>query len=219
MILVLSSSLFLLFPFCFCSLLQLSTSNFFPLRGQFEGYNLTRVHKLMEKGIMEENLEKSGLLENFVKYRDWKFAQRWKVFSSFVWCGAKKHVKLFPFNSQYYNYGLFNTVLNICIVMKLIWQLFVVLVSVARVFATFFLFVSFNHFILVPRPNLSFEAQLIAGKSHDLESISCPEQPNPPAVLSAITHGTQKHNAELKYPQRISRLDIIMEVVPKKKES
>ncbi|KAH7857015.1 hypothetical protein Vadar_008086 [Vaccinium darrowii] len=99
----------------------------------------------MEKGIMEENLEKSGLLENFVKYRDWKFAQRLK--------------------------------------------LFVVLVSVARVFASFFLFVSFNHFILVPRPNLSFEAQLIAGKSHDLGSISCPEQPNPPAVLSAITHG------------------------------
>ncbi|XP_057466461.1 nuclear cap-binding protein subunit 1-like [Actinidia eriantha] len=60
----------------------------------------------------------------------------------------------------------------------------------------------------VPRPHLSFEAQLVAGKSHDLGAISCPEQPRPPAALSAITCGKQKHEAELKYPQRIRRLDI-----------
>ncbi|KAI8020685.1 Nuclear cap-binding protein subunit 1 [Camellia lanceoleosa] len=60
----------------------------------------------------------------------------------------------------------------------------------------------------VPRPHLSFEAQLVAGKAHDLEPINCPEQPDPPAVLSAITCGKQKHEAELKYPQRIRRLNI-----------
>ncbi|KAI8008074.1 Nuclear cap-binding protein subunit 1 [Camellia lanceoleosa] len=60
----------------------------------------------------------------------------------------------------------------------------------------------------VPRPHLSFEAQLVAGKAHDLEPINCPEQPDPPAVLSAITCGKQKQEAELKYPQRIRRLNI-----------
>ncbi|XP_052177986.1 nuclear cap-binding protein subunit 1 [Diospyros lotus] len=60
----------------------------------------------------------------------------------------------------------------------------------------------------VPRPHHSFEAQLVAGKSHDLGPINCPEQPEPPVVLSAITCGKQKHEAELKYPQRIRRLNI-----------
>ncbi|KAH7844207.1 hypothetical protein Vadar_025482 [Vaccinium darrowii] len=60
----------------------------------------------------------------------------------------------------------------------------------------------------VPRPHLSFEAQLVAGKSHDIAHISCPEPPDPPAVLSAITCGKQKHEAELKYPRRMRRLDI-----------
>ncbi|KAK3042646.1 hypothetical protein RJ639_000898 [Escallonia herrerae] len=60
----------------------------------------------------------------------------------------------------------------------------------------------------VPRPHLSFEAQLVAGKSHDLGPISCPEQPDPPAGLSGATLGRQKHDAELKYPQRIRRLNI-----------
>ncbi|KAL6975042.1 Nucleic acid dioxygenase ALKBH1 [Sarracenia purpurea var. burkii] len=60
----------------------------------------------------------------------------------------------------------------------------------------------------VPRPHLSFEAQLVAGKSHDLGPISCPEQPELPAMLSAISYGKQKHEAELKYPQRIHRLNI-----------
>ncbi|XP_058208766.1 nuclear cap-binding protein subunit 1 [Rhododendron vialii] len=60
----------------------------------------------------------------------------------------------------------------------------------------------------VPRPHLSFEAQLVAGKSHDLAQISCPKPPDPPAVLSAVACGKQKHEAELKYPRRIRRLDI-----------
>ncbi|XP_057948068.1 nuclear cap-binding protein subunit 1 [Malania oleifera] len=60
----------------------------------------------------------------------------------------------------------------------------------------------------VPRPHLSFEPQLVAGKSHDFGPISCPEQPNLPATLSGITFGIQKHDAELKYPQRLRRLNI-----------
>ncbi|KAA8527195.1 hypothetical protein F0562_008576 [Nyssa sinensis] len=60
----------------------------------------------------------------------------------------------------------------------------------------------------VPRPHLPFEAQLVAGKSHDVGPISCPEQPDLPVALSGITYGKQKHEAELKYPQRIRRLNI-----------
>lgn len=60
----------------------------------------------------------------------------------------------------------------------------------------------------VPRLHLSFEAQLVAGKSHDLSPVSCPEQPGPPGALSGIAFGRQKHEAELKYPQRIRRLNI-----------
>lgn len=60
----------------------------------------------------------------------------------------------------------------------------------------------------VPRPHLQFEAQLVAGKSHDFGPINCPEQPDPPAAVSGITFGKQKHEAELKYPQRIRRLNI-----------
>ncbi|XP_040991745.1 nuclear cap-binding protein subunit 1 [Juglans microcarpa x Juglans regia] len=60
----------------------------------------------------------------------------------------------------------------------------------------------------VPRPHLSFEAQLVSGKSHEFGPISCPEQPHSPSTLSGITHGKQKHEAELKYPQRIRRLNI-----------
>ncbi|RVW54241.1 Nuclear cap-binding protein subunit 1 [Vitis vinifera] len=60
----------------------------------------------------------------------------------------------------------------------------------------------------VPRPHLSFEAQLVAGKSHDFGPLSCPELPDPPSTLSGITCGKQKHDAELKYPQRIRRLNI-----------
>ncbi|KAI4350445.1 hypothetical protein L6164_004900 [Bauhinia variegata] len=60
----------------------------------------------------------------------------------------------------------------------------------------------------VPRPHLSFEAQLVAGKSHEFGPINCPNIPNPPSVPSGIAYGKQKHEAELKYPQRIRRLNI-----------
>lgn len=90
------------------------------------------------------------------------------------------------------------------------------LAIVACLFSTFFQF-SFLPFIPVPRPHLSFEAQLVAGKSHDLAQISCPKPPDPPAVLSAVACGKQKHEAELKFPRRIRRLNIFpaskMEVV------
>lgn len=62
--------------------------------------------------------------------------------------------------------------------------------------------------LLVPRPHLSFEAQLVAGKSHELGPISCPNIPNPPPIPSGVAFGKQKHEAELKYPQRIRRLNI-----------
>ncbi|CAL5402425.1 unnamed protein product [Camellia sinensis] len=55
---------------------------------------------------------------------------------------------------------------------------------------------------------IQHKAQLVAGKAHDLEAINCPEQPDPPAILSAITCGKQKQEAELKYPQRICRLNV-----------
>ncbi|XP_021819778.1 protein AATF-like isoform X1 [Prunus avium] len=60
----------------------------------------------------------------------------------------------------------------------------------------------------VPRPHLSFEAQLVDGKSHEFGPISCPDQPDPPSTISSITCGKQKHDAELIYPQRIRRLNI-----------
>lgn len=64
------------------------------------------------------------------------------------------------------------------------------------------------YFLSVPRPHLSFEPQLVAGKSHDFGSLNCPELPDPPASATGIAHGKQKHEAELKYPQRIRRLNI-----------
>ncbi|KAJ6309993.1 hypothetical protein OIU76_014855 [Salix suchowensis] len=60
----------------------------------------------------------------------------------------------------------------------------------------------------VPRPHLSFEAQLVAGKSHEFGPINAPEQPEPLSEVSGVLYGKQKHNAELKYPQRIRRLNI-----------
>ena len=62
--------------------------------------------------------------------------------------------------------------------------------------------------MIVPRPHLLFEAQLVAGKSHEFGSISCPEQPGSPSTPSGITYGKQKYDAELSYPQRIRRLNI-----------
>ncbi|KAM1149656.1 hypothetical protein ACFX2B_029915 [Malus domestica] len=63
----------------------------------------------------------------------------------------------------------------------------------------------------VPRPHLSFEAQLVAGKSHEFGPISCPDQPAMPSTMSNITYGKQKHDAEFIYPQRIRRLNIFPE--------
>lgn len=60
----------------------------------------------------------------------------------------------------------------------------------------------------VPRPHLPFEPQLVAGKSHDFGPLNCPELPDPPAAVTGIEYGKQKHEAELKYPQRIRRLNI-----------
>lgn len=60
----------------------------------------------------------------------------------------------------------------------------------------------------VPRPHLLYEAQLVAGKSHDFGPITCPEQPDTPVPLGGVSFGRQKHEAELKYPQRIRRLNI-----------
>ncbi|GKV16575.1 hypothetical protein SLEP1_g27197 [Rubroshorea leprosula] len=60
----------------------------------------------------------------------------------------------------------------------------------------------------VPRPHLSFEAQLVAGKSHEFGAISCPELPDAPSTLSEMTYGEQRHIAELRYPQRLHRLNI-----------
>ena len=62
--------------------------------------------------------------------------------------------------------------------------------------------------LAVPRPHLSFEAQLVAGRSHDFGPVTCPEQPNPYAATSGISYGRQRHEAELKYSQRIRRLNI-----------
>ena len=62
--------------------------------------------------------------------------------------------------------------------------------------------------MLVPRPHLPFEAQLVAGKSHELGAISCPDQPDRPSTTSGISFGKQKHDAEVTYPQRMRRLNI-----------
>ncbi|OAY71128.1 Nuclear cap-binding protein subunit 1 [Ananas comosus] len=60
----------------------------------------------------------------------------------------------------------------------------------------------------VPRPQLSFEAQLVAGKSHVLSPISCPAQPTALPSRSKISRGQENHEAELKYSQRLHRLHI-----------
>lgn len=71
--------------------------------------------------------------------------------------------------------------------------------------------------VLVPRPHLSFEAQLVAGKFHELRPIKCMEQPSPPSDHSRAYSGKQKHDALTRYPQRIRRLNIFpankMEVI------
>lgn len=58
----------------------------------------------------------------------------------------------------------------------------------------------------VPRPHLSFEEQLVTGKSYGLPPISCPKQ----SASSESTISREKDNYEvkLKYPQRLRRLHI-----------
>ncbi|KAK2361574.1 nuclear cap-binding protein subunit [Trifolium repens] len=60
----------------------------------------------------------------------------------------------------------------------------------------------------VPRPHLSFEAQLVVGKSHEFGTVSCSNLPTMSSVPSGVSYGKEKHEAELKYPQRIRRLNI-----------
>lgn len=59
----------------------------------------------------------------------------------------------------------------------------------------------------VPKPHLPFEAQLVAGKSHRLSPISCPP-PTPSQSSSEMLKGQEKHEADMKYPQRLRRLHI-----------
>ncbi|VAI05477.1 unnamed protein product [Triticum turgidum subsp. durum] len=59
----------------------------------------------------------------------------------------------------------------------------------------------------VPKPHLSFEAQLVVGKSHRFHPVSYP----PPTFTmssSEILKGQEMHEANLKYPQRLRRLHI-----------
>lgn len=60
----------------------------------------------------------------------------------------------------------------------------------------------------VPRPHLFFEAQLVAGKTHEFGPVTCPQPPNSTGASSGIAYGRQRHEAELKYPQRMRRLNI-----------
>lgn len=66
-----------------------------------------------------------------------------------------------------------------------------------------------NHIsFVVPRPHLFFEAQLVAGKTHEFGPVICPEPPNSSGAASGIAYGRQRHEAEMKYPQRMRRLNI-----------
>lgn len=92
---------------------------------------------------------------------------------------------------------------------------FVVILSYTLLLFTFIYFLLFysllDYFLfqlLVPRSHLSFEAQLVAGKSHEFGPICCPSLPSLPSVPSGVSIGKQKHEAELKYPQSIHRLNI-----------
>lgn len=62
--------------------------------------------------------------------------------------------------------------------------------------------------LLVPRPHLPFEAQLVAGKYHEIGPISCPIQPASPSTISSLSYGKQKHDAEIRYPQRMRMLNV-----------
>ncbi|URE04460.1 MIF4G like [Musa troglodytarum] len=59
----------------------------------------------------------------------------------------------------------------------------------------------------VPRPHLSFEEQLVSGKSYNLSPISCPKQ-SASSSRSTISRERENYEAKLKYPQRLCRLHI-----------
>ncbi|THU66014.1 hypothetical protein C4D60_Mb05t09750 [Musa balbisiana] len=59
----------------------------------------------------------------------------------------------------------------------------------------------------VPRPHLSFEEQLVSGKSYNLSPISCPKQ-STSSSRSTISRERENYEAKLKYPQRLRRLHI-----------
>ena len=48
----------------------------------------------------------------------------------------------------------------------------------------------------------------VVGKSHEFESISFPEQVDLPFIISIVAYGKQKHDTNLKYPQRTRILNI-----------
>ncbi|WOK93579.1 ABH1 [Canna indica] len=58
----------------------------------------------------------------------------------------------------------------------------------------------------VPRPHLSFEEQLVSGKSYSLSPVSCPKQTT--SSHSTIGRERENYEAKLKYPQRLRRLHI-----------
>ncbi|KAF3454275.1 hypothetical protein FNV43_RR04722 [Rhamnella rubrinervis] len=61
----------------------------------------------------------------------------------------------------------------------------------------------------VPRTHLSFEAQLVAGKSHEFGPINCPDQPKQPSTVSGISYGKQKHDAELSLTWTLGDLELL----------
>lgn len=63
-------------------------------------------------------------------------------------------------------------------------------------------------FSSVPRPYLLFEAQLVAGKAYKVSPINLPDQSSVSSMRSTISIEREKHEAELKYPRRLHRLNI-----------
>ncbi|XP_078160331.1 ARM repeat superfamily protein [Carex rostrata] len=62
--------------------------------------------------------------------------------------------------------------------------------------------------VSVPQPHLPFEAQLVAGQSHSLSPINCPLQLLSSPSNPKNSRGQERHEAMLKFPQRLCRLSI-----------
>lgn len=60
----------------------------------------------------------------------------------------------------------------------------------------------------VPRPYLAFEAQLVDGKTYTLPPTNCSSQSTVSSMRSNVSIEREKHDAELKYPRRLRRLNI-----------